>query len=57
MEPTKRDRSRHEPEPLSFEVTQEIDPAFAEFLRSRPEPTLTEADFDAWLPELPRARR
>jgi len=56
MAPTKRDRPRDEAA-LSFEVTQEIDPAFAELLRKRPEPTLTEADFDALAPELPRARR
>lgn len=57
MAPTKRDRPRDEPPALSFEVTQEIDPAFAELLRTRPEPTLTEDDFDALAPELPGIRR
>lgn len=57
MAPTRRDRPRDEPPAISFDVTQEIDPAFAELLRSRPDPTLTEADFDTLAPELPRTRR
>lgn len=44
MAPPKRQLS----EPgIPFDVTQEIDPAFVELLRAGPEPTLTQADFDA----------
>lgn len=31
---------------LAFDLTQEIDPALAELLRSRNEPTLADSDFN-----------
>jgi hypothetical protein len=31
---------------LAFDITQEIDPALADLLRSRGEPTLADTDFD-----------
>jgi hypothetical protein len=31
---------------LAFDITQEIDPALADLLRSRSESTLTDTDFD-----------
>jgi hypothetical protein len=40
MEPTPK-----APE-LAFDITQEIDPALTDLLRSRSEPTLADGDFD-----------
>lgn len=31
---------------LTFDVTQQIDPALAELMRTRHEPTLVDSDFD-----------
>jgi len=56
MAPIKRERRREE-QILPFDMTQEIDPAFAELLRREAEPTLTEADFEALASELSRERR
>jgi hypothetical protein len=56
MAPTKREHRRDETA-LSFDTTQEIDPAFADLLRRGPEPTLTESEFEALAPELSRRQR
>jgi hypothetical protein len=54
---TPRSRARRFDEPtLPFDATQEIDPAFAEFLERPSEPTLTETDFAELAPDLPRTQ-
>jgi hypothetical protein len=50
---------RKEPPTLPFDVTQDIDPEWAESLRRSDEPTLTQTDFDdieVALPTPPRKR-
>jgi hypothetical protein len=56
MAPTKRERHQDQTA-LSFDTTQEIDPAFADLLRRGPEPTLTESDFEALASELSSKQR
>ena len=53
MAPTKPRNERHTDPALPFDVTQEIDPALAEWLRRGSEPTLNQADFDDIALELP----
>jgi hypothetical protein len=56
MTPPPRARRREEPT-LPFDVTQDIDPVFAEILERPPEPTLTETDFADLAPEFVPTRR
>lgn len=42
---------------LAFDITQEIDPALADLIRSRSEPTLTDADFDDFEVEIAPPQR
>lgn len=56
MTPPPRARRLEEPT-LPFDVTQEIDPVFVEFLEKPAEPTLTEVDFAAFAPDFVPTKR
>lgn len=56
MPPTHRTQ-RPEESNIPFDVTQEIDPAFAELLRQSPDPTLTDDDFARLAPDFGHRER